>query len=104
MAAAEEVECVDEHMHPDIHELLSEAVRRYLIVYDKTLQEFKDRKMKSNAWKKFFLTQLSCFGDFPAFLLVKTTQWQTPRGEPPPFCFLYWSYSNVLMTMFTFAT
>ena len=41
MAAAGEVECVDEHMHPDINELLSEAVRRYPILYDKTLKEFK---------------------------------------------------------------
>ena len=57
MAAAEEVECVDEHMQPDINELLSEAIRRYPILYGKTLREFKDRKMKSNAWKRFFLTQ-----------------------------------------------
>ena len=47
MAAAGEVECVDERMHPDINELLSEAVRRYPFLYDKTLKEFKDRKMKS---------------------------------------------------------
>ena len=43
MAAAGRVECVDEHMDPDIKELrmLSEAVRRYPILYDKTLKEFK---------------------------------------------------------------
>ena len=29
MAAAEEVECIDKHMHPDTNELLSEAVRPY---------------------------------------------------------------------------
>ena len=51
MAAAGEVECVDEHMDPDIKELLSEAVRRYPILYDKTLKEFKDRKMKSQKLK-----------------------------------------------------
>ena len=45
------VECVDERMHPDINELLSEAVRRYPILYDKTLKEFKDRKMKSQKLK-----------------------------------------------------
>ena len=39
-----------------------------------------------------------------AFSLEKTTQWQTPRGAPPAFCFLYWTYSNVVMSMFTFAT
>ena len=99
MAAAEEVECVDEHMQPDINELLSEAIRRYPILYGKTLKEFKDRKMKSNAWKRFFLTQsVSCFADFFfAFLLEKTTQWRTSRGASPPFCFLYWTYSNVVM-------
>ena len=47
MAAAGEVECVDERMHPDINELLSKTVRRYPFLYDKTLKEFKDRKMKS---------------------------------------------------------
>ena len=52
MAAAEEVECVDEHMHPDINELLSKGIHRYTILYDKTLKEAKDHKMKSNAWKK----------------------------------------------------
>ena len=52
IAAAEEVECVDEHMHPDINELLSEAVRRYPILYYKTLREFNDRRMKSNAGNK----------------------------------------------------
>ena len=90
MAAAGEVECVDERMNPDINELLSEAVRRYPFLYDKTLKEFKDRKMKSNAWKRFFLTQsVSCFADFFfAFLLEKTTQWRTSRGASPPFCFL----------------
>ena len=46
MASAGEVECVYEHMHPDINELLSEAVRRYPILYDKTLKEFKDCKRK----------------------------------------------------------
>ena len=51
MAAAGEVECVDERMNPDINELLSEAVRRYPILYDKTLKEFKDRKMKSQKLK-----------------------------------------------------
>ena len=53
MAAAGEVECVDEHMDPDIKELrmLSEAVRRYPILYDKTLKEFKDRRMKSQKLK-----------------------------------------------------
>ena len=51
MAAAEEVECVDEHMQPDINELLSEAIRRYPILYGKTLKEFKDRKMKSQKLK-----------------------------------------------------
>ena len=58
MVAAEEVECIDEHMHPDIKELLSEAVRRYPILYEKTLREFKDRKMKSNSllrWKMILL-------------------------------------------------
>ena len=45
------VECVDERMHPDINELLSAAVRRYPILYDKTLKEFKDRKMKSQKLK-----------------------------------------------------
>ena len=51
MAAAGEVECVDERMHPDINELLSEAVRRYPFLYDRTLKEFKDRKMKSQKLK-----------------------------------------------------
>ena len=51
MAAAGEVECVNEHMHPDINELLSEAVRRYPILYDKTLKEFKDCKMKLHKLK-----------------------------------------------------
>ena len=47
-------------------------------------------------------TQLSCFADFFfAFLLEKTTQWQMPQGAPSPFCFLYWMYSNVIMSMFT---
>ena len=51
MVAAGGVECVDERMHPDINELLSEAVRRYPILYHKTLKEFKDRKMKSQKLK-----------------------------------------------------
>ena len=64
MAAAEEVECVDEHMHPDINELLSKGIHRYTILYDKTLKEAKDQKMKSNAWKKitFPVTQPKLFG------------------------------------------
>ena len=56
--AAEEFECIDEHMHPDINELLSEAVCRYPILYEKTLREFKDRQMKSNSllwWKMIML-------------------------------------------------
>ena len=44
MAAAEEVECVDEHMHPDINKLLSKGIHRYPILYDKTLKEVKDHK------------------------------------------------------------
>ena len=57
MVAAEEVECIDEHMHPDINELHSEAVCRYPILYEKTLSEFKDRQMKSNSllWRKMIL-------------------------------------------------
>ena len=45
-----------ERMHPDINELLSEVVRRYPILYDKTLKEFKDRKMKSQKLKISQLT------------------------------------------------
>ena len=51
MVAAGGVECVDERMHPDINELLSEAVCRYPNLYHKTLKEFKDRKMKSQKLK-----------------------------------------------------
>ena len=63
MAAAEEVECVDEHMHPDINELLSKGIHRYSILYDKTLKAVKDHKMKSDAWKKiiFPVTQPKLF-------------------------------------------
>ena len=32
-------------------ELLSETVRTYPILYDKTLKEFKDKNAKQNAWK-----------------------------------------------------
>ena len=39
MVAAGGVECVDERMHTDINELLSEAFRRYPILYHKTLKE-----------------------------------------------------------------
>ena len=41
MAAAGEVECVDERMNPDINELLSEAVRRYLFYTTKLLKSLK---------------------------------------------------------------
>ena len=117
------VECVDEHMHLDINELLSEAVRRYPILYDKTLKAFKDRNnipchSTQALWQGYttgyclFLLPLEllgvhklyCFGDFfSAFLCEKTAQWKTPWRGPPPLCFLYWTYSNVVMSMFTFA-
>ena len=41
MAAAGEVECVDERMNPDINELLSESVRRYLFYTKKLLKSLK---------------------------------------------------------------
>ena len=41
MAAAGEVECVDERMNPDINELLSESVRRYLFYTTKLLKSLK---------------------------------------------------------------
>ena len=96
MAAAEEVECVDEHMQPDINELLTEAIRRYPILYGKTLKEFKDRKMKSNAWKRFFLTQsVSCFVDFFfAFLLEK--QHNGERHEEPLHHFVFFTGRTVM--------
>ena len=33
-------------------EALAEAVRCYPVLYDKSMKEFKDQKMKENAWKK----------------------------------------------------
>ena len=85
MAAAEEVECVDEHMHPDINELLSKGIHRYTILYDKTLKEAKDHKMKSNAWKKitFPVTQPKLFGKVIILAIGSS-------------CFLlkHWAYPN----------
>ena len=90
MADAEEVECVDEHMHLDINELLSEAVRRCPILYDKTLKAFKDRNnipchSTQALWQGYttgywlFLLPLEllgvhklyCFGDFFSAFYVK---------------------------------
>ena len=85
MAAAEEVKCVDEHMHPDINELLSKGIHRYTILYDKTLKEVKDHKMKSNAWKKitFPVTQPKLFGKVIILAIGSS-------------CFLlkHWAYPN----------
>ena len=36
----------------DIDELLAEAVRRFPVLYNKSLDEFKNNSMKTNAWKK----------------------------------------------------
>ena len=33
-------------------EALAEAMRCYPVLYDKSMKEFKDQKMKENAWKK----------------------------------------------------
>ena len=33
-------------------EALSEAVQCYPVLYDKSMKEFKDQKLKENAWKK----------------------------------------------------
>ena len=36
----------------DIDELLAEAVRGFPVLYNKSLDEFKNNSMKTNAWKK----------------------------------------------------
>ena len=38
-------------VHADIDELLADTVRKYPVLYEKILREFKDRKMKNDAWK-----------------------------------------------------
>ena len=36
----------------DSDELLAETVRKYPVLYNKSLKEFKDRTMNNNAWKQ----------------------------------------------------
>ena len=47
-----EVQAQDVRRDVDIDEILAEAVRRFPVLYNKSLKEFKNNQMKDNAWKK----------------------------------------------------
>ena len=38
-------------MAADLNEKLSEAVRRFPVLYDKSCKDFKDNQKKNNAWR-----------------------------------------------------